>query len=68
VAQHHALASALVGGYHFAFVIGAACVSAGILIALAVLRGRPAAPALEQAPALERAPFSEEQAEELLTA
>jgi MFS family permease len=40
VAEHHALADSLVSGYHFAFVIGAACVSAGILTAFAVLRTR----------------------------
>jgi EmrB/QacA subfamily drug resistance transporter len=40
VGEHHALAESLVSGYHFAFVIGAACVSAGILTALAVLRTR----------------------------
>ena len=40
VAEHHALADSLVSGYHFAFVIGAACVSAGILTAVAVLRTR----------------------------
>jgi EmrB/QacA subfamily drug resistance transporter len=39
VARHEPLAASLVSGYHFAFVIGAACVSAGILVALAVLRG-----------------------------
>jgi MFS family permease len=60
--QHHALASALVGGYHFAFVIGAACVSAGILVALAALRSRPAEPELEQLP------VSEQEAQQLLTA
>jgi EmrB/QacA subfamily drug resistance transporter len=42
VAAHHPLAPSLVSGYHFAFVIGAACVSAGILTALAVLRDRGA--------------------------
>jgi EmrB/QacA subfamily drug resistance transporter len=40
VATHHGLAESLVSGYHFAFVIGAACVSAGILTAVAVLRSR----------------------------
>jgi EmrB/QacA subfamily drug resistance transporter len=40
VAQHHGLAQSLVGGYRFAFIIGAASVSAGILTALAVLRSR----------------------------
>jgi EmrB/QacA subfamily drug resistance transporter len=45
--DHHALASSLVSGYHFAFVIGAACVSAGILTALAVLRSRATGVAAE---------------------
>ncbi|MGI8712245.1 MAG: MFS transporter [Solirubrobacteraceae bacterium] len=49
VTQHHALAESLVGGYHFAFVIGAASVSAGILTALAVLRSRASATATETA-------------------
>jgi MFS family permease len=42
--QGHALASSLVGGYHLAFDIGAVCIAAGIVTALAVLgtRGRPA--------------------------
>jgi EmrB/QacA subfamily drug resistance transporter len=45
VAEHHPLAASLVSGYHFAFVIGAACVSAGILTALGVLRSRAPSPA-----------------------
>jgi hypothetical protein len=50
VAQHHPLADSLVSGYRFALVIGAACVSAGILTALAVLRNRgPAADAADSA-------------------
>ena len=48
VAEHHALADSLVSGYHFAFVIGAACVSAGILTALAVLRTRGGSAATQQ--------------------
>jgi MFS transporter len=51
-AQHHALASSLVSGYHVAFAIGAASVAIGILIALAVLR-TPGAPEIESAPAAE---------------
>ncbi len=47
IAAHHPVVDSLVSGYHFAFVIGAACVSAGILTALAVLRSR-AAPAASQ--------------------
>jgi EmrB/QacA subfamily drug resistance transporter len=49
VAQHHGLADSLVSGYHFAFVIGAACVSAGILTALAVLRTRAGSEATQAA-------------------
>jgi MFS family permease len=40
-AQHHALGSALVGGYHLAFLIGVLSVGAAILTTLAVLRTRP---------------------------
>ena len=44
VAQHHALAGALVSGYHLAFAIGAGVVAVGILVGVLVLRA-PAAPA-----------------------
>jgi EmrB/QacA subfamily drug resistance transporter len=40
------LGSALTGGYHLAYVVAAACVSAGVLAAFLVLR--PAVPALQQ--------------------
>ncbi|HWF55144.1 MAG TPA: MFS transporter [Solirubrobacteraceae bacterium] len=40
-AQHHTLGSALVGGYHLAFLIGVLSVGAAILTTLAVLRTRP---------------------------
>jgi MFS family permease len=53
-AQHHALASSLVSGYHVAFVIGAASVAIGILTALAVLR-TPGAPEIEPTTAAEPA-------------
>jgi hypothetical protein len=53
-AQHHALASSLVSGYHVAFAISAASVAIGILIAVSVLR-TPSAPAIEAAPAAEPA-------------
>ena len=44
-AQHHALSSSLIGGYHLAFAIGAVCVSVGVLCAVALLRTpRTAAP------------------------
>jgi EmrB/QacA subfamily drug resistance transporter len=37
-AHGHAIAGALISGYHLAFVIAAACVAVGILVALVVLR------------------------------
>jgi len=40
VAQGYALPSALTGGYQLAFVIAAACVGAGLLVVLVVLRSR----------------------------
>ena len=47
-AQHHALVSSLVGGYHLAFAIGAATVTIAIVTTLAVLR-TPGAPEIEPA-------------------
>ncbi len=37
-AEHHSLATSLVGGYHLAFAIGVVSVAVGLLTALAVLR------------------------------
>ncbi len=54
VAQHHALASSLVSGYHLAFAIGAVSIVAGIGTALAVLR-TPQAPVAAQ-PAIDPEP------------
>jgi hypothetical protein len=54
LAQHHALASSLVSGYHLAFAIAAACVAIGIVSALAVLR-TPSAREIEPAPVAEPA-------------
>jgi EmrB/QacA subfamily drug resistance transporter len=51
VAAHHPLAASLVSGYHFAFVTGAACVSAGIVTALGVLRSRGTSAATQPASA-----------------
>jgi EmrB/QacA subfamily drug resistance transporter len=50
VAQHHALTSSLLSGYHLAFAIGAVTIVVGILTALAVLRTReaPVAVAVER--------------------
>jgi EmrB/QacA subfamily drug resistance transporter len=42
VASGHALTGSLISGYHLAFTIGAASVLAGALLALVVLRPRPA--------------------------
>jgi EmrB/QacA subfamily drug resistance transporter len=44
--QHHALTGALISGYHVAYLLGATCVAAGILLALVVLRTGSARPAL----------------------
>jgi EmrB/QacA subfamily drug resistance transporter len=43
------LRSALTGGYHIAYLVGAACVAAGVLAAYLLLRGRPHALAGEPA-------------------
>ncbi len=48
---HHGLVSSLINGYHVAFVIGAITITAGILLAFALLRPRRARPELELAPA-----------------
>ena len=45
IADHHALTGALLSGYHLAFIVGAASIAAGILLAMSVLR----APATEEA-------------------
>jgi EmrB/QacA subfamily drug resistance transporter len=58
-AQGHAVASSLVGGYHLAFEIGAACLVVGIVLALVVLRPldrRAAAAAAAATPAAEPEP------------
>jgi EmrB/QacA subfamily drug resistance transporter len=47
VAQHHGLVASLISGYHLAFVIGAVCVAAGIVTAIALLRSPETAPAEE---------------------
>ena len=38
LADHHGLTSSLIGGYHLAFIIGAATIAAGIGLAFALLR------------------------------
>lgn len=51
VAAHHPVAASMVSGYHVAFVIGAIVMVVGIVVALVVLRTRPAS-APSQLPAL----------------
>ena len=46
-ASGHSLASALTGGYHLAYTVGAICVAGGILASLLVLR-RPSPPVAEE--------------------
>jgi EmrB/QacA subfamily drug resistance transporter len=65
--QGHSLASSLVGGYHVAFALGALCLVAGIALALALLRERPAGlspveVAAEEELAVEDEPWLERQA------
>jgi EmrB/QacA subfamily drug resistance transporter len=52
IASHHGLTAALIGGYHLAFLAGAATIATGIALALALLRPRTKGPAvrLAQAP------------------
>ncbi|MDX6556649.1 MAG: hypothetical protein QOD86_2844 [Miltoncostaeaceae bacterium] len=52
-AQGHSVAGALTGGYHLAFLIAAACVAVGALIAMVVLPSPSRAPAAAPAPAAE---------------
>jgi MFS family permease len=49
LSDHHGLTSSLIGGYHFAFLIGAATITAGIGLAFALLRPRNPRSALETA-------------------
>ncbi|MGH2852865.1 MAG: MFS transporter [Solirubrobacteraceae bacterium] len=62
-ASGHSLTSALTGGYHLAYIVAAACVSAGILAALLVLRP-PADPIAQETEEYEH----EQAAGELLAA
>ncbi len=53
IATHHSVTSSLISGYHLAFLIGAAAISAGIALAFGLLRpgSRWTAPRLAVAPA-----------------
>ena len=50
IAAHEGHISALLGGYQMAFLIGAAAIATGIVLALVLLRQRDARPALQVAP------------------
>jgi EmrB/QacA subfamily drug resistance transporter len=58
LSAHEGLTSSLIGGYHLAFLVGAATITAGIVLAFALLRPRPAQPGLQLAdtPAADDAP------------
>jgi EmrB/QacA subfamily drug resistance transporter len=49
VADHHTLTTSLIGGYQLAFLIGAATIAVGIVLAFTLLRPRNTRPALELA-------------------
>ena len=57
LSAHRGLTSSLIGGYHLAFLVGAATITAGIVLAVALLRPRPMEPGLHlaDAPASEHA-------------
>jgi hypothetical protein len=49
LAAHHGVPGSLIGGYHVAFLTGAATIAAGAVLALALLRARSDRPALRLA-------------------
>ena len=49
LSAHHGVTSSLIGGYHLAFIVGAATITAGIVLAFALLRPRRAQPGLQLA-------------------
>ena len=49
LSSHQGVTTSLIGGYHLAFLTGAATITAGIVLALALLRPRAAEPALQLA-------------------
>jgi len=46
LSDHHGLTSSLIGGYHLAFIVGAATIATAIVLAFALLRPRDVRPAL----------------------
>jgi EmrB/QacA subfamily drug resistance transporter len=56
LSAHHGLASSLIGGYHLAFLTGAAAIATGIALALALLRPRDGRTGVQLAPAPETHP------------
>ncbi|HEY1516486.1 MAG TPA: MFS transporter [Solirubrobacteraceae bacterium] len=51
LSAHRGLTSSLIGGYHLAFLVGAATITAGIVLAVALLRPRRMQPGLQLADA-----------------
>jgi len=51
LSTNHGLTSALIGGYHVAFLVGAATIAAGTALAYALLRSHDARPEQQTAPA-----------------
>ena len=49
LSAHQGVTTSLIGGYHLAFLIGAATITAGIVLAVVLLRPRSAEPALQLA-------------------
>jgi EmrB/QacA subfamily drug resistance transporter len=49
LSAHQGLTSSLIGGYHIAFIVGAATIAAGIVLAFALLRPSRAEPGLQLA-------------------
>jgi EmrB/QacA subfamily drug resistance transporter len=53
LSAHQGLASSLIGGYHLAFIVGAATITAGIVLAFVLLRPGREQPGLQLADSLE---------------
>jgi EmrB/QacA subfamily drug resistance transporter len=56
LATHHGVTSALLSGYHLAFLLGAATIATGIALALVLLRPATSRPALQVATAADDTP------------